>query len=118
MDITKLKNSKRLIVALIITALVFTISLLYLSNFGIFKSPNYIDEKVNVSYRTPQNTSVFMQEGQEGTEENPYIISSASDMDALSASVASGNTFSGKVIVVASTINLLNLGDFRSEERR
>src|SRR5690554_622469 len=33
--------------------------------------------------------------GGAGTQENPYIISKASDLDILSAEVAAGNNFSG-----------------------
>src|SRR5690554_2157651 len=53
-----------------------------------------------------------MAEGQDGTESNPYIISNAEDMNALSLAVLAGNTFAGKVIVVSSTVNEIGLGNF------
>ena len=47
-----------------------------------------------------------------GTETDPYVIGSAEDMYTLASEVASGNSFSGKVIVVAAGISEINLGDF------
>ena len=47
-------------------------------------------KKITISYRTPYGASVFMAEGQDGTESNPYIISNAEDMNALSLAVLAG----------------------------
>src|SRR5690554_4003895 len=69
------------------------------------------EEKTVISYRTPQSASVFMADGQDGSETNPYIISTAQDMNALSEAVLNGNTFIGQVIVVASGISEINLGN-------
>ncbi|OED59032.1 InlB B-repeat-containing protein [Acholeplasma laidlawii] len=76
------------------------------------QSPEVNEDKITISYRTPYGASVFMAEGQDGTETNPYIISNAEDMNALSLAVLAGNTFAGKVIVVSSTVNEIGLGNF------
>src|SRR5690554_5656103 len=98
--------------------ILITLIVIFISSFIILlnlqnQSPDFNEDKIAINYRTPQSASVFMAEGQDGSEENPYIISNAEDMNALSQAVSAGNTFAGKIIVVASGISEINLGDFQ-----
>ncbi|MFA7019787.1 MAG: GLUG motif-containing protein, partial [Sphaerochaetaceae bacterium] len=98
--------------------ILITLIVLFISSFIILlnlqnQSPDFNEDKIAINYRTPQSASVFMAEVQDGSEENPYIISNAEDMNALSQAVSAGNTFAGKIIVVASGISEINLGDFQ-----
>src|SRR5690554_4542099 len=98
--------------------ILITLIVIFISSFVIYlnlptQSPAFNEDKVKINYRTPHGTSAFMAEGQKGSEQNPYIISNAEDMSTLSQAVASGNTFAGKLIVVASGISEINLEDFQ-----
>src|SRR5690554_1750644 len=91
-------------------AIIITSSIVLLNQTN--QSPIINEGQAKINYRVPQGASVFMHEGQDGSEESPYIISNAGDMRSLSLAVASGNNFAGKLIVVATGISEIVLTDF------
>src|SRR5690554_2774722 len=98
--------------------LISILSIIFLSIFIVFSlifnsiKNNNPSDNFKLNYRSPQTESVFMAEGQDGSEENPYVISNADDMKLLSQAVLEGNTFFGKTIVVSASANEIGLGNF------
>src|SRR5690554_8019289 len=108
------KRTRRLLLLSTFILLILSITFV-LSNNKNYNNENNDDGSnvvETVYYRPSQPATTFMGEGQLGTEESPYVIGNASDMNTLSDQVNNGNTFSGKVIVVASGLSEINLGDF------
>src|SRR5690554_5368319 len=104
------KRTVKLSIVISLILLFITSSIMLLSHPS--QSPKFNEEQMKINYRTPQSASVFMASGQDGSEQNPYIVSNAEDMNALSQAVLSGNSFLGKIIVVSATVNEIGLGNF------
>ncbi|CCV64247.1 conserved hypothetical protein (predicted large exoproteins involved in heme utilization or adhesion) [Alteracholeplasma palmae J233] len=96
---------RRVISRLIVLILAFTLVYGFLTLYKGYTEERYISGEL----LDAQTGGYF---GGNGDISNPYIISKKADMEYLSTSVASGNTYKDKYFSVVASVGSLNLGNF------